>query len=206
MALLLRQQRPAYRLKQLQRRLQRIKPPFLPSFLPSPYSSLLTMQNRSPLTYNATAYYTIFALPIAITSSIPASDGLPSCNVLSNTLLSQAELDASVDTIPPSGYPWVDGNGAQTLVPDSGGTSMGVGSASSSSGVSMVVEGVVVVAVVRRAGRQMGGVAWRRARKRVGVGVGVGAGALSVAAEQQCSSAADLISATRSRMRLLRTD
>ena len=70
-----------------------------------------------------------------MTNSIPSPDR-PSCDVLTNPLLSQAALAASADTIPPGEYPWVDGNGAQTAVPGAGtGTTSGIGSASSSSAV-----------------------------------------------------------------------
>ena len=51
---------------------------------------------------------------------------------MTNDLLSQAALDASANTIPPSEYPWADGRGTQTIVPDSGGTGTAAGSASSS--------------------------------------------------------------------------
>ncbi len=69
---------------------------------------------------NNTNYYTIFDLPISVTNSITAdtTPPRPNCSVLQNQLLSQAALDASTNTITPDMYPWTNGRGIQTVIPD----------------------------------------------------------------------------------------
>ncbi|OGE56956.1 hypothetical protein PENARI_c002G03965 [Penicillium arizonense] len=57
--------------------------------------------------WNGTDYYTVFQLPISVTSSISDSDERVDCALLENEVLSVAEVDESSDSLP--GQPWVDG-------------------------------------------------------------------------------------------------
>jgi len=89
---------------------------------------------------NNTNYYTIFDLPIEVTNSIPAQSDRPSCSVLENDLLQWSEMNATATTIPPSLYPWANGNTEQTSVPTptqgigGGGGGAGGGASGTSSG------------------------------------------------------------------------
>jgi hypothetical protein len=124
MARLPRRQRPSYRPQQHKRSLQCTSPPTPPA--PTRETSPLTLNPQQQITLhqsftlNNTHYYTLFPLPISVTNSIPASSSRPSCVLLTNPLLDQAALDASADTIPAGAYPWTDGRGVQTVIPEAG--------------------------------------------------------------------------------------
>jgi hypothetical protein len=113
----------SYRPQQQKRSLQ-CTSPLTPALTGEPSPLTLNPQQQITLhqsfTLNNTHYYTLFPLPISVTNSIPASSSRPSCALLTNPLLDQAALDASADTIPAGAYPWTDGRGVQTGIPEAG--------------------------------------------------------------------------------------
>jgi hypothetical protein len=54
---------------------------------------LLQISIRQNFRLNGDDYYTIFDVPISVTNSIPEDDDRPSCDELSNELLSPEEID-----------------------------------------------------------------------------------------------------------------
>ncbi|KAK4031663.1 hypothetical protein C8A01DRAFT_21160 [Parachaetomium inaequale] len=69
---------------------------------------------RQSFRLNGTDHYTIFDLPISVTNSIPASENRPSCDSLSNPMLTPEEILASADTSVPVMFAPGDATSVQT--------------------------------------------------------------------------------------------